>query len=307
MDRKHLVHIQRLCEAHKSHCLARGWATEEEIVSRWPAPKPSWPLERYTPATYLDRWPDGPHAETAHKILEDDTLDWVRCFGYMFRFTGRKEWLKSGSEYASEELLKALHDEPIELMLSEPINGTSELFVYPKSHWTLRWMEMNGWLYNWLFTCGYTLRESAENGTIDQYTIPEPMSVLEALESELAVRDAYLCWVATTPDPFVPWEPGADPWKPKGKPPQLYFDLSPIDIFRIRQASHAVNLGRLQFMPKLSSKKNRDMNFDRYFATRARRVKQPTKYLTMRVTLASQLAEDSLAAASLEDELEDLS
>jgi hypothetical protein len=305
MERKHLTHIQRLCEAHKSHCLARGWATEEEINSVWPTPKPAWTLTKYTPESYLKRWPTGPHAKAAKAILVDDTLDWVRCFGYLFRFTGRKEWLKDGSPHASEELMKALHDEPLEIDLVNPVNGTESVFVYPKSHWTLRWMEMNGWLYNWLFERGMVLREAADEGRIEKYKIPKPMELLEAVESELSVRDAYMCWVATCPEPFVPWTPGEDPWTPVGEPPQIFFDLSPIDVFRIRQAAQVVNLGRLQFLPKLAEKKQGKMNFDKYFASRARRAKQPAKYLSMHVTLASQLVEDSLAASSYEDELED--
>ncbi len=31
-----------------------------------------WPVARYTPETYLDRWPTGPHAELARKILRVD-------------------------------------------------------------------------------------------------------------------------------------------------------------------------------------------------------------------------------------------
>lgn len=304
MEGKHLLHIQRLCDAHKAHCIARGWASEEEIESRWPALKPKWTVKKYTPEAYLNRWPTGPHAKDAKAILVDDTLDWVRCYGYMFRFTGRKEWMKDGSPTATEELMKALHDEPIEVELIDPINGTTSLFVQPKSHWTLRWLELNGWLYGWLMERGMNLRDHLDANTLEEEDVPEPASVLSALEGELSVRDAYLCWVATTPEPFVPWEPGRDPWLPTEEPPQLYFDLSPIDVFRIRQASQAVNLGRLHFLPKLADKKNKHMDFDRYFATRARRMEKPAKYLMMHVSLASQLTEDALAASSLEDELE---
>ncbi len=305
MEAKHLRHIQRLCDAHKAHCLARGWASEEEIASRWPDPKPKWRL-KYTPETYLDRWPTGPHAKDANVILTDDTLDWVRCYGYMFRFTGRREWRDSGSEHASDMLLKALHDEPIELDLVNPVNGTSSVFVYPKSHWVLRWFEMNGWLYNWLALYGMALRETAENGEVDQEAIPEPLVLMEALEGELAMRDALLCWAATTPQPFVPWELGEDPWVPTEQPPQLYFDLSPTDVFRIREASKTVNLGRLHFLPKLADKKTGTMDFAQYFSTRAKRHKKPAKFLMMHVTLASQLVEDTLAAKSMDDELEDM-
>lgn len=308
MERKHLTHIQRLCNAHKAHCLARGWATQEEIDSVWPTLKPKWTLTKYTPESYLKRWPDGPHAETAKAILVDDALDWVRCYGYLFRFTGRKEWLKDGSPNASDELMMALHDEPIELDLLAPINGTSSLFVYPKSHWTLRWLEMNGWLYRWITEKAINIRDGVEQNLFEEDDVFTPLSLLESLESELSVRDAYLCWVATTQDPFVPWKPNQDPWMPTSEPPQLYFDLSPVDVFRIRQASQAVNLGRLQFLPKLKdSKKDKGMNFDKYFATRAKRVKKPAKYLMMHESLASQLVEDGLASSSIEDELEDLS
>lgn len=306
MHDKHLTHIKRLCEAHRSHCLARGWATEEEIAARWPAPKPKWTLKNYSPESYLKRWPDGPHADSAKAILVDDTLDWVRCYGYMFRFTGRKEWLKDGTPHASDELMKALHDEPIEVPLANPVNGTSSVFVYPKSHWVLRWLEVNGWIYNWVFDRALVIRELADDNKLDKDTIPEPMELLENVANELSVRDAILCWVACTEDPFVPWVPGQDPWVPVEAPPKLFFDLSPVDVFQIRQATQLVNLGRLQFLPKLASKKNTNMTFDKYFSTRARRVKQPAKHLMMRVSMASQLVEDSLASASLEEELGDL-
>lgn len=227
-------------------------------------------------------------------------MDWVKCSQQMVRFVGRQEFMRSESDHAVSELLRALSDEP---EVVELIDG-GELKVYPKSFAALSWFDMEGWWIHWLGVRVTAIQLSMDEkekgeGTVDWSKMPNPLSAIDAALGEMNHRTALICWAACHEGPRLPWKYGADEYPAMDEMPEVYVDLHPLDVNRIQMAFLKVNAVRLKYLPKAQDGKT--VTRDRFFANRAKQTRRPAKELMMEVSLSSQIAEAALASVSLED------
>lgn len=288
------------CDKLRDHIVHRRLADESEVAKYWPA-QPEWPLPGVTPASYLADEPDGDHAGLAAQLTDQDP--WILAYGHLCRLFGRQEWMKEGSAHASEQVLKALRDEPEDVKLT-----TGEtLSCYPKSFDVLEFFSAHGWTIGWVEVRRLALEESVEAGDTDPESVPEPMSSLMAARREIVDQNALLCWVATTDGVGLPWDPDpADRWKPTAPVPERYYELHPLDVRFIVEAFRRVNYLRLHWLPQLKpSSRSSGTGWEAFWANRAKKTGRPARHLIMRESFASQLAEETLAASTLEDVLGD--
>ena len=92
--RKH--DLKDRCERLRSHIIARQYATEGEVAEHWP--EPDWP-KKVSPATYLNRWPEGEHAKAALVILSEDLDPWWFCYAALGRINGLPSRVVTGLAY----------------------------------------------------------------------------------------------------------------------------------------------------------------------------------------------------------------
>lgn len=297
--------IRDRCERIKSALLGKKFATEEEIAEHWPEP-PEWGL-RVSPNAYLSRHPNGDHAARARQVADwDEAYEWLICHGRMWQLWGeRNALLRPNSEHAREKVMAGMLAQPRDVLL---VSG-EKVTVYPKSFDCLRFFSMHGWLVEFLGVRHDALKDAAERDEVDRERVPEPVSTIEAVQRAISHHEALLCWVATTPGPYLPWvEHGSmserDAWEPTQPTPQEFYELNAVDVVFIGEAFQAVNFLPLHFLPRLSSKKRGSSEWDglqSYFASKARRIGKSAKYLMVWEPYVSQIIEDTISSASIEE------
>lgn len=298
-----LRELEIRCDKLRDEILHRRLAGEEEVERYWPK-LPEWPLPGVTPAAYLEENPDGKHAATALELTDQDP--WILCLMHMGRLFGRSEWMKEGSDYASEQLLKALRDEPEEVQLT---TGAT-VYCYPKSFDALEFCSTRGWIIGWLETRRMALEAAmdGEDRPLDPEQVPEPMSTLEAVRREIDEQQALLCWTATSEGVGLPFRGNGDRWIPaEGEEvPAEFYELHPLDVRFIVEAFRRVNYLRLHWLPQLKSRGGEGRSgWESFWSNRAKKAGKTSRYLMMAVSFASQIAEETLAARSIEDVLGD--
>lgn len=250
----------------RSHIEARSLATKAELEEAWP--------ER------------GKRASVG---------EWVRTYGNMRQYVGRQEFLKDRSDYGVDQMLAALADEPADVELV----GGGTICVYPKSYMALVWFSAHGWLIDWLGVRADALREAMDNYEANDGVglegITTPVTLYERTVDEAALWAVLLSWAACHPGVGLPWGYDGSPPPSRKAVPQVYCDLTPIDLLRIHLGFLRVNSGRLQFMPKQNAEQPGRVTFDIFFASRAKVVGKPAKELMMEESLVSQLAQVTLA------------
>jgi hypothetical protein len=146
------------------------------------------------------------------------------------------------------------------------------------------------------------------DGELDRSEVPEPLATLEASRREVIDQQAILCWVATSEGAGFPFSGNGDRWTPapdEPVPPEFY-DLHPLDVRFVVEAFRRVNYLRLHWLPQLKAKGAEGRSgWESFWSNRAKRTGKPARYLMMAESFASQLAEETLAARSLEDVLGD--
>lgn len=297
-----LEEIRIRCDKLRDHILHFRLASEDEVGGYWPA-EPEWPLEGVTPASYLEDAPGGEHAATARQLTDEDP--WILCYGHMCRLFGRQEWLREGSDHASEQLLKALRDEPESVQLT-----TGETITcYPKSFDVLEWAAHHGWTIGYVEARRIALESHVEeDGDVDREAVPEPLSTLHAARREVVDQQALLCWVATSEGVGFPFRGNGDRWRPaEGEPvPPEFYEMHPLDVRFVVEAFRRVNYLRLHWLPQLKPREREGRSgWEAFWANRAKRTGKPSRFLIMEESFASQLAEETLAAHSLEEVLGD--
>jgi len=208
--------IQR-CRQLRSHVLARKLATEAEIEQHWPT-SPVLAEGQQPPATWAS---------------DDEQDAWWLCHAQLARFVERGEFYQGPSDWADEQAIAALRDEPADVLLSD----RSRVQVYPKSFEALLWFRAVDSFVDWLEDQIGLLEHAIESGRIDREKIPEPGQTLQALHREIAYAWALRAAQACVPGPAFDEAVARDPGR--------FLSLAPDDLHRIYLAFLEVNVRRI--------------------------------------------------------------
>lgn len=298
--------LQDRCERLRSALIGNRFATAAEFEPFWPEP-PEWGI-RISPQAYLNRHPTGPHAARAAQLVEwDAEYEWTVCLTKTaIMFGERNALLRPTSEHAREKVMAGMLAQPKDVLLASGETAT----VYPKSYDCLRMFSTRGWAIELLKVRRDALVSATETDEVNRDVVPEPVAAIEAVQHALSDQEALLCWVATSPGPYLPWvegdrAPDGDPWVPTEPTPRRFYELNVLDVLFIREAFQEVNFLPLHYLPRVSGKKGHSEwdGFQSWFAQRSRRRGVPAKYLMLFEPFVSQVVEDTLSAASLEEVL----
>ena len=275
--------IQR-CRQLRSHVLARKLATEAEIEQHWPT-SPVLAEGEQPPATWAS---------------EQEQDAWWLCFAQLARFVERGEFCSGPSDWADEQAMAALRDEPAEVLLSDG----SRVKVYPKSFECLLWIRAVDWFADWLEDQIHLLEHAIETDALNREHIAEPSDVLARLHREIAYAWALRAAQACAPGPAFDSARAEDPG-------QHFLSLGPLDLERIYLAFLEVNVRRLQaarlLVPPSKSGKGGDdtPGWSRFFARFGDRWRIPPAKLTRDYSLVSLLMTAQLAQPDPIRELEE--
>ena len=153
------------CRDVRQYVEGRGLATTAEIDECWP------------------------------KSKRAKVWDWIHCARQLTRFLERELDGREAPQWADREAVAALADEPVEVRLTEPLNGSDTLFVCPKNYPTLEWFRERDMLLGRIARTREAIRDAMESGK--DIGVRQPTETLDQLIAEegyqLALMAAQAC------------------------------------------------------------------------------------------------------------------
>jgi len=221
---------------------------------------------------------------------------WVRYYGTLCAFLERGELqVTGGREQAERTALAALARTPIPV---EGIRTGGEIVtwqVHPKGLAAHEYIHEQDLLLAWLNGWTHRLHGEGPDSRIDaRHALAERVAV------ERSQVMARLCWIATTPGPYLPFEPFETP---QPVVPEAYRALDEFDVLRLIQAFARVNAGRGAALAELIAPPKDDgtpghRGWSILYATLGQKLGVPVASLLRDYTLPELIAQAYLAAGA---------
>lgn len=218
---------------------------------------------------------------------------WVRFYGSLSAFLERAQQDGvSGTEDAEAVAVAAMARVPVKVegLLRDEAGEPVIWHVHPKGYLALEYFHAKDLLLAWLNMWSHRLLAASTDNA---------MELLERVALERGYQNALLCWCATTPGPWLPFEPTMDSRPPL---PELMHRLDPLDILRIQQANARVNasrgaaISRIIAPPKDDAPKSHGWSV--FYASMGQKLQVPVGTLMRDYTLVELLVQSGLAGGA---------
>lgn len=253
-------------------------------------------------------------AVRSERVVDDDTLaagrpgargnprrdlwGWVKWYGTLRAYLDRTAQRGAPDVAAERMAAAALARKPLVVEGAPGPDGQPRRFaVHPKGYAAHEVIHEHDLVLAWLNGQSYRLHGSSLDQRFD---------LARQVAVERAYQVALLCWIATHPGAWLPYDPFA---APRPEVPAEYFTLEELEILRIQQAFVHVNVGRGAALQQLVAPPKEDgtpghRSWAVFHASMGQQLGVPVESLMRDRTVAELIAQAYLAAGAEREAIE---